>query len=125
VIRYNADGSMDNSFGVNGKVVTSVGPENKGAATCIVLQPDGKIVVGGHSNFSYICDDYYGGFYYSTGLAIVRYNSNGSIDSTFGQNGIVTGNSEMGGTNAMAMQDDGKVVVTGQRRSGGWVCSQV
>jgi len=42
VIRYNADGSMDNSFGVNGKVVTPVGPENKGAATCIVLQPDGK-----------------------------------------------------------------------------------
>ena len=124
VIRYNADGSMDNSFGVNGKVVTPVGPENRGAATCVVLQPDGKIVVGGHSNFDYVCDDYYGGFYYSTGLAIVRYNSNGSMDNTFGQNGIVTGNSEMWGTNAMAMQDDGKVVVTGQRRSGGWFAAR-
>ena len=124
VIRYNADGSMDNSFGANGKVVTPVGPENKGAATCVVLQQDGKIVVGGHSNFDYVCDDYYGGFYYSTGLAIVRYNSNGSIDNTFGQNGIITGNSEMAGINAMAIQGDGKVVVTGQRRSGGWFAAR-
>lgn len=46
VARYNLNGSLDDSFGNQGTVVTDFGGDNR--ASTIVLQPDGKVVVGGH-----------------------------------------------------------------------------
>src|SRR5207237_8831084 len=47
VVRYNADGSLDGSFGTGGKVITPVGSSSD-VAFSLVLQPDGKLVAGGY-----------------------------------------------------------------------------
>ena len=76
--RYNIDGSLDNSFGDSGKAVISLGQEYIFIVRKAVIQPDGKIVVGiSYGVFSSIGNE-----------GLIRFNSNGSIDSTFGINGI-------------------------------------
>jgi uncharacterized delta-60 repeat protein len=77
------------------------------------MQTDGKIVVAGNSYSSNGCYDYYGGIYCSAAFAMVRCNSNGSIDSTFGNNGKVADSSTLLWATSMALQTDGKIVVTG------------
>jgi uncharacterized delta-60 repeat protein len=75
--RYDANGSLDTSFGTGGKVTTSFGsPSAFGEG--LVLQSDGKVVVAGGVQVGTSLD---------TGLA--RYNANGSLDSTFGSGGTV------------------------------------
>jgi uncharacterized delta-60 repeat protein len=79
--RYNTDGSLDNTFDGDGKVITPVGTSNSAEANSIDIQPDGKIIVAG---FAFV----------STGrdFALVRYNTNGSLDNTFDGDGKVTTN---------------------------------
>jgi uncharacterized delta-60 repeat protein len=96
--RFNADGSPDTSFGLNGKLLTVVGT-NDSAANAVQIQPDGKIVAAGAANFG-------------TNFAVVRYNANGTLDTDFGDTGKVL--TPVGGSvTAMAIQPDGKIVVTG------------
>jgi uncharacterized delta-60 repeat protein len=80
VARYNADGTLDTSFGDAGKKVTNIGDGTDMVFT-LALQPDGKIVAGGSAAFSQ-----------STGqdFALIRYNTNGSLDAGFGVGGKVT-----------------------------------
>jgi len=103
VARYNMDGSLDLTFGTGGKVTTDFGGNDSGNA--VVLQKDGKIVVAGTSGGDF---------------AIARYNTDGSLDLTFGDNGTVTtdfgGNFDRG--RAVALQKDGKTVVAGGAPSG-------
>jgi uncharacterized delta-60 repeat protein len=79
--RFNANGSPDNTFDGDGKVITPVGTSNSAEANSIDIQPDGKIVVSG---FAFV----------STGrdYSLVRYNTNGSLDNTFDGDGKVTTN---------------------------------
>jgi uncharacterized delta-60 repeat protein len=104
VVRCNTDGSPDTSFGTNGIITTDVGGD--GSAEALVIQTDGKIVVGGY---------YYTGGQYD--FALVRYIANGHLDEDFGTNadGIVT--TDIGGIdnyiNALAIQSDGKIVAAG------------
>ncbi len=102
LVRYNIDGSLDLGFNGSGKVLTAVG---SGAmyGTNLTLQADGKLVGVGYSN--------------STGqnvFTLIRYNSDGSLDSSFNQTGIVT---TAIGSNAYAygvlQQPDGKLLATG------------
>jgi len=72
------NGMLDASFGVNGKVTTVIGHSEH--PEYIVIQPDGKIIVAGSVNFI-------GG---GVGGFVVRYNSDGSLDATFANNGIYT-----------------------------------
>src|SRR5207237_636290 len=72
VARYNADGTIDTSFGTNGRVYTDFG-RGDDRAKDVAVTPDGKIVVVGTSR-----DDTYG---YQ--IAVARYNPNGSLDTTF------------------------------------------
>ena len=113
IFRFKSNGSLDSSFGQNGEVTTPVGPNHFGNASSVVIQPNGKIVVAG----SYLYDlepDYYGSYYYaSSHFAMVRYHSNGIVDSSFGKNGVVTDPSALQFTYAMSLQADGKVLVTG------------
>ena len=105
--RYNSDGSLDNTFGSNGIVVTQIG-SSYNYAYSLAIQSDGKIVVAGDS---------YNGINYD--FAVVRYNSDGSLDNTFGSNGIVTtefGSDDSG--NSVAIQPDGKIVVAGFSHQG-------
>ncbi len=80
VARYNAAGNLDMSFGNNGWTSATFGTSYDYAYT-LDIQPDGKIVVGGGVG--------YATFPYSD-LGIVRFNSDGSLDTTFDGDGKVT-----------------------------------
>jgi uncharacterized delta-60 repeat protein len=101
LIRYNSDGTLDNSFGTNGKVTTLYGAANWGSG--LALQPDGKILVVGSS------------FFPTDNFCLVRYNINGILDNSFGTGGIAhtdfLGHND--GAYAVALQPDGKIVAAG------------
>jgi uncharacterized delta-60 repeat protein len=98
-------GDLDTSFGVGGKVITDFSGSID-EAKAVALQPDGKIVVAGHTpNFA-------------TGLiefALARYLPDGTLDTTFGDNGRVTTGFGEGQALAqtVALQPDGKIVTAG------------
>jgi len=105
LIRYNPDGTLDTSFGGTGKVLTLVGMSGSNA-TSIALQGDGKIVSAGYAiNNSGRGRDF----------AIVRYNPNGSLDTSFNGSGKVTTavNADDGKCEAVALEKDGKIVAAG------------
>ena len=80
LVRYNADGTLDNSFGNGGIVVTDINI-SEDQIYSIAIQPDGKIIAAGPSrNFANNI----------TSFGIARYNSDGSLDASFGTAGIVT-----------------------------------
>ncbi|NJL60539.1 MAG: DUF5050 domain-containing protein [Methylacidiphilales bacterium] len=95
-VRYNSDGSLDTTFGSQGKVRATV--NSNGYATAI--QTDGKILVAGSS---------------SNQFALVRYNSDGSLDTTFGNQGQATTLiADYGATGRkIEIQTDGKIVISG------------
>ena len=100
--RYNPDGSLDNSFGENGIVVTGIGSNPQNAALSVVIQGDGKIIAGGYSGFA------------GSDIALARYNPNGALDNSFGNNGIVkTKIGSFCGCYSMDLQSDGKIIVGG------------
>ncbi len=103
LVRYNADGSLDISFGTNGKVTTAIGLAGDWAYS-VVIQPDGKILAGGRSWNDTNSD-----------FALVRYNADGNLDNNFGAGGIVTIAIGLGddGINSLAIQDDGKIIAAG------------
>ena len=80
VFRFNENGTLDNSFGLNGVVTTSVNLYGKSGAGAVAVQLDGKIVVGGYAVY-----DSAGSY----NTALTRYNNDGTLDSSFGLNGIV------------------------------------
>lgn len=104
VVRYNTDGSLDTIFNGTGKVVTQVGGGNFAGAASVAIQADGKIVVAG-IRYNCFCSDY--------SFALVRYNPNGTLDTSFNGTGIVitsvAGKSD--GASSVAIQSDGKIVV--------------
>jgi uncharacterized delta-60 repeat protein len=109
LVRYNSDGTLDATFDNDGKVTTVVGP-NVDVANSILLQPDGKILVLGSSKNATTTD-----------LLLLRYNTNGTLDLTFDNDGIVTtkiGTSSTSGS-SLALQSDGKILATGTCTSGG------
>lgn len=81
VLRYNTNGTLDNAFDSDGMVTTAIGTSYDVTNTLFVIQPDGKILVGGSTSN--------GGF---DDFAIVRYNANGSLDNTFDSDGKATFN---------------------------------
>ena len=82
VIRYNPDGTLDPSFGGTGAVTTSFNNLNNDARA-VAIQTDGKIVVGGHEQIT-------GYPSFESEFALARYNTNGTLDTTFGKGGLVT-----------------------------------
>jgi uncharacterized delta-60 repeat protein len=104
--RYRRDGSLDRGFGTDGKVMTPLG--SFASASAVDLQRDGKIVVAGVTST---------GKGFGLAIAIVRFNRDGSPDSSFGIGGQVQ--TEVAGgaavARAMAIQRDGRIVVAGYR----------
>lgn len=77
IVRYNSDGSLDNSFGSNGIVnIDFLGKNDE--ASSMVIQPDGKIVVVGRAQNS---------SNNNSDIAAIRLTTNGTLDNTFGNNG--------------------------------------
>jgi uncharacterized delta-60 repeat protein len=108
--RYNADGTLDTSFGGTGRVLTAVGISGSNA-TGVALQKDGKIVVAGYAvNNSGTGYDF----------ACVRYNTDGKVDQSFGDGGkIMTSVGKGDGkANSVAVQSDGKIIVAGSAYAG-------
>jgi uncharacterized delta-60 repeat protein len=107
--RYNSDGSLDPDFGTGGKVITSAGPGSD-RVNSLVLQSDGRLLAGGTQIVSFPED---------TKFLLVRYDPNGSLDASFGTNGVVITEFPGGnaGADAIAQQADGKVVATGYANS--------
>ncbi|MCP4387206.1 MAG: hypothetical protein GY802_02845, partial [Gammaproteobacteria bacterium] len=102
VTRYNTDGSLDSSFGTGGTAVTAVTARDD-HLTGVALQADGKILATGYdhngSAWEYI---------------VVRYDSDGNLDTSFDGDGIVITDPGGGGrAHAITVQDDGQIVVVG------------
>lgn len=106
VIRYNADGSLDTTFGDFDPLTLQSRGYTKTALTTDqdrseagALQADGKILAGGYSNGSW---------------AVSRYNSDGTLDTTFDGDGIAFFNLGSAAVRAMTVQADGKILLTGE-----------
>lgn len=108
VCRFLADGSADPSFGTQGRVIITAGPEDDFAYS-MQLQADGRILVAGTSQ--------QGGF---ESACVIRLLSNGSLDPDFGDDGIFldqTGGADCG-IYALALQPDGKIAAAGYAYNG-------
>jgi uncharacterized delta-60 repeat protein len=107
--RYNSDGTLDASFGVDGVAVHGGTPAGTGAgAASIVIDAAGKVVVCGYS-------------YNASGdwdMALWRYGGNGSLDPSFGMDGYVVHNAAAGGWRNDEGYDvtieAGKILVSGR-----------
>lgn len=110
VVRYLKGGTLDNSFGEdqNGLVLTALGTDHAHAKN-VLLQEDGKILVTGNVTWGK-----------HTKFTIVRYTTDGILDDTFGDNGVIVTSIGEGDDKsfAMAMQDDGKLIVVGNTFDG-------
>lgn len=109
LVSYNPDGSLDATFGAGGIVTTDINGDGDQAGA-LVITDDQKIVVAGSS----LADPpYYGA------IALARYNSNGTLDSTFGSNGVALHYIDASVTEVtdVALQTDGKLVVVGNTAS--------
>jgi uncharacterized delta-60 repeat protein len=99
LVRFNPDGSLDQSFGTGGKIKSA-----RGIATSAVLQADGKILVGGTYDTGS-----------TRGFMLARYNSNGTLDGTFGTAGVTR--TAIGGGEAFSfgigLLSDGRIVLGG------------
>ena len=104
-----ADGDLDTSFGSDGKVITATNTSGNDAARSVAIQSDGKIVVAGRSSNGSNDD-----------LALVRYNTNGTLDTTFDSDGKVI--TAIGSSDAyavgVAIQSDGNIVAAGYSNNG-------
>src|SRR3990167_3434132 len=107
---FSASGELDTTFGTGGIVTTIIGSGSfkSDVAYSVAIQSDGKIVVTGYNNNA------------NNDFALVRYNTNGSLDTTFNSTGIVTtaigSSSDVG--RSVAIQSDGKIVVAGYSYNG-------
>ena len=104
--RMNADGTPDTTFGAggigNGRVVTLLASSVFGQANALLVQPDGKIILGGTSGVA------------GSDFAVARYKTDGTLDTSFdtdGQNIYALGGTEFG--TALARQPDGRLIMGG------------
>jgi uncharacterized delta-60 repeat protein len=110
IARYNPDGTLDPSFGTDGRVETRFESAGGAEARGVALQPDGKIVVAGDIDAGELT-----GF----DFALVRYNPDGSLDAGFGAGGKVVTSFDRGSDAAtnVVVQPDGKIVAGGWSRA--------
>lgn len=105
--RFSQNGSVDQQFGINGLAVISIDTITE-EATCMKIQTDDRILLGGHAIISQ------NGF--RSNCILVRYDKNGTLDSTFGEQGIsiIDVDTTYGGfARTMELQTDGKIILAG------------
>ncbi len=106
--RYTAQGVLDTSFGQGGVITTAVDSINS-HALAVTVRPDGKIIAAGYAQH---------GTYFD--FALAQYLPDGSLDPDFGLQGLqftdISGFNDFG--QAMLLQPDGKIVVTGYTQAG-------
>jgi len=106
LLRVDVDGSLDAGFGTSGRVIQPVANIAWEQANALVVQPDGKLVVTGEYQFPQNDWD----------IAVIRFDSDGTLDTTFATTGIVTHDfgTVLDFGNAVALQPDGRILVAGQ-----------
>ena len=106
LLRYNTDGTLDPNFGIGGKVV--IGGTNAGPAFAVTIQTDGKILAAAPANLH---------------LTVFRFNSNGSLDNTFGNNGATAIQAAelflAPASGGIALEPDGRILVATGHNEGG------
>src|SRR5580704_14161527 len=118
IVRLNPNGTLDKTFGLFGQISSAVsggvfGPTGVAAVSGIVLQTDGKFIVAGALTSKLINPPGSN----RTGFGLVRYNPNGSIDTSFGsRGGVLTnfGSNPNATAFAVAAQSNGDIVAAGQ-----------
>jgi uncharacterized delta-60 repeat protein len=105
--KYRPNGTLDNSFGTGGKVSTPM--ISAAIGNHLFVQPDGRIILTGLT------------FNSTEDFAIVSYNSNGSLNTAFGNNGVVTTDflGYKDESFCSALQADGKIVLAGYAKDAG------
>lgn len=112
VFRYNPNGTLDDTFdgttNANGVILTPIG-QSEDEAFGVAIQPDGKIVLVGQT---------YDGV--KTNLAIARYNSDGTLDTTFDGDGRAVFSPSVGSAilRSVAVRPDGRILATGSASNG-------
>ena len=112
VARYSTDGKPDSTFSEDGRLVTSFGEKYLfNDVSSLAIQEDGKLLVGG----SLI------NLEFKSSVAVARYNTNGSLDESFGTNGkqIINFSSDNDYAFALAIQQDQKIIIAGTTFSNG------
>jgi uncharacterized delta-60 repeat protein len=102
LVRYDENGSIDYNFGIGGIVITDI-KSSMDIGKSLVIQSDGKMIVSG---FTYIINKFF--------MTLLRYDSYGVLDPTFGNSGIVI--TEINGRRGkmdLALQSDGKIILVG------------
>ena len=107
--RYNTNGQLDSTFGTGGKVIAALDAGGDQLAA-VAVQPDGKIVAAG----SVIHDNW------QLSFLLARFNSNGTLDPAFGNQGVVATNfgDSYAAASAVVLHADGKITVAGVSGAG-------
>jgi len=101
---FAGDGGLDHTFGSGGKVITQLSQDPSSGINAIKVQADGKLIAAGDISNNFAAD-----------FAIARYNTDGSLDASFGMGGVVT-TDFLGAQDAalgVAIQNDGRIVAAG------------
>jgi len=111
IARFNSNGTLDTSFGSSGKVIQPIGSSND-YGWSLVIQPDGKILLGGYCGSGSNHD-----------FCIARFNSNGTLDTSFGTGGkVIQPISSISYSDtkrySLAIQPDGKILLGGHCNNG-------
>jgi uncharacterized delta-60 repeat protein len=111
LVSYNIDGTLDNAFGIHGGVTTPFPGNILARAFAVALQTNGDIVAVGQTGLA------------ETGpsdFALVRYNPDGSVDTTFGNSGFVSTpfGTSVAFANTVLIQIDGKIIAVGNSNNG-------
>lgn len=105
--RFLADGSIDTSFSSDG---VAVGPIDSSEALTLLIQPDGKILLGGYTTHAY------------SPFVLVRFDVDGNLDESFDGDGLVTTTNHLanygGEIRALALDADGRILAAGVISSG-------
>lgn len=114
LVRYNTNGTLDGSFGHNGIALANIPNNILSSAMGVAIQTDGKIVAGGTVYTLTGANAF-------IGLGVVRFNTNGSLNSGFGAAGVVATlplHASRCGGGPVALQPDGKILLAGERSIG-------
>jgi uncharacterized delta-60 repeat protein len=103
LVRYDTNGLLDTTFGIEGRVITNLS-DKLDKITSVIIQNDGKIIASGTTSDDLNFSDF----------SIVRYNSDGTLDTSFGNNGsTITSIRTWDFGYAIALQNDNAIVVSG------------
>ena len=108
LLRLLPNGSLDARFGSKGKIVTSVRGVDEEASS-MVIQPDGKIVIGGLSATG---SDAAGTL--TSDFLLIRYTSAGKLDRKFGHGPVISSFGQPAAVTGLVLQSNGQIIASGQ-----------